>query len=208
MGITALIMAGGKGTRMKNQGEKPLIKIGNKSFIEHIIDALKNAKKVDRIIVAVSEHTPQTAKRANDLSIEVAMTSGKDYILDLREAIKKLKLGCVITVSADLPLLEGKIIDKIIEHYEICGKPVMAVMVPAERFESLGLSIDLILEEKGKRLVPAGVNILDGDKIEKEGFEKELDQEILVIDSEEFININTPKDLMIAEQLLSLRKFK
>jgi len=208
MGITALIMAGGKGIRMKNQGEKPLIKIGNKSFIEHIIDALKNAKKVDRIIVAVSEHTPQTAKRANDLSIEVAMTSGKDYILDLREAIKKLKLGCVITVSADLPLLEGKIIDKIIEHYEICGKPVMAVMVPAERFESLGLSIDLILEEKGKRLVPAGVNILDGDKIEKEGFEKELDQEILVIDSEEFININTPKDLMIAEQLLSLRKFK
>jgi len=208
MGITALIMAGGKGTRMKYRGEKPLIKIGNKSFIEHIIDALKNAKKVDRIIVAVSEHTPQTAKRANDLSIEVAMTSGKDYILDLREAIKKLKLGCVITVSADLPLLEGKIIDKIIEHYEICGKPVMAVMVPAERFESLGLSIDLILEEKGKRLVPAGVNILDGDKIEKEGFEKELDQEILVIDSEEFININTPKDLMIAEQLLSLRKFK
>jgi len=208
MGITALIMAGGKGTRMKYRGEKPLIKIGNKSFIEHIIDALKNAKKVDRIIVAVSEHTPQTAKRANDLSIEVAMTSGKDYILDLREAIKKLKLGCVITVSADLPLLEGKIIDKIIEHYEICGKPVMAVMVPAERFESLGMSIDLILEEKGKRLVPAGVNILDGDKIEKEGFEKELDQEILVIDSEEFININTPKDLMIAEQLLSLRKFK
>jgi adenosylcobinamide-phosphate guanylyltransferase len=206
MGITALIMAGGKGTRMKYQGEKPLIKIGNKSFIEHIIYALKKAKKVDRIVVAVSENTPQTAKKVNELSIEVVLTSGDNYILDLREAINKLKLGHVITVVADLPFLKGKTIDKIIEHYESCGKPVMAVMVPAERFESLGTSIDLILKEKGRRLVPAGVNVLDGNKVKKEGFEKELGQEILVIDSEEFVNINTSKDLMIAERLLSLRK--
>ncbi|MCP8316877.1 MAG: nucleotidyltransferase, partial [archaeon] len=58
------------------------------------------------------------------------VTSGKDYKLDLREAVKKLKLGHVITVSADIPLLKGKTIDIIIKHYEICGKPVMAVMVP------------------------------------------------------------------------------
>lgn len=206
MGTTALIMAGGKGTRMKYQGEKPLIKIGNKPFIEHVIDALRKAKKVDRIVVAVSEHTPQTAKRANELSTEVIVTSGKDYILDLREAIKKLKLGRVITVSVDLPLLKSETVDKTVEHYETCGKPVMAVMVPAERLESLGVSIDLILEEKGKRLVPAGVNVLDGDKVEKEGFEKELDQEILIIDSEEFVNINTLKDLMIAEKLFSPTK--
>jgi adenosylcobinamide-phosphate guanylyltransferase len=206
MGTTALIMAGGKGTRMKYSGEKPLIKIDNKSFIEHIIDALRRAKKVNRIVVAVSEHTFQTAKRANELSTEVIVTSGKDYIMDLREAIKKLELGRVITVSADLPLLKSKTIDKIMEHYEICGKPVMAVMVPAERLESLGASIDLILEEKGKRLVPAGVNVLDGDKVEKEEFEKEFDQEIFIIDSEEFVNINTPKDLKIAKKLFSLRK--
>lgn len=203
MGTTALIMAGGKGTRMKYQGEKPLIKINDKSFIEHIVDALRKAKKVDRIVVAVSEHTPRTAKRAKELSTEVIVTSGKDYIIDVREAIKKLKLGRVITVSADLPLLRSKTIDKIIGHYDFCGKPVMAVMVPAERFESLGVSIDLILEDKCRRLVPAGVNVLDGDKVEKEGFDKELDQEIFMIDSVEFVNINTPIDLMIAEKLFS-----
>ncbi|MGQ9468542.1 MAG: NTP transferase domain-containing protein [Nitrososphaerales archaeon] len=208
MGITALIMAGGKGVRMKYQGEKPLIKIGKKSLIERVIDALREAKKVDKIIVAVSEHTPQTARRVNELSIESIMTSGKDYILDLREAIEKLKLKHVITVSADLPFLKGETIDRVTEHYESCGKPVMAVMVPAERFENLGMSIDLIFEEKGKRLVPAGVNVLDGDKVREEGFEKELDQEILIIDSEEFVNINTPEDLMIAGRLLSLRKAK
>lgn len=206
MAVTALIMAGGKGTRMKNQEEKPLIKIDDKSFIEHVINALKNSKKIDRVIVAVSKHTPETAKRAKELSIEVIETSGKDYVIDLREAVKKLRLEHLITVSADLPLLKSKTIDRIIEHYENCGKPVMAVMVPAERFEGLGVSIDLILNYKGKRLVPAGINVLDGDKVKREEFEKELDQEIFIMDSEEFVNINTPKDLMVAKQLLSLRK--
>lgn len=208
MDIAALIMAGGKGTRMKYQEEKPLIKIDDRSFIEHVVDALKNAKKIDRIIVATSKYTSETAKRAKELSIEVIETSGNDYIMDLREAIKKLGLKHVITVSSDLPLLKSETIDKIIEHYENCGKPVMAVMVPAERFEGLGVSIDLILDYKGKRLVPSGVNVLDGDKVKREEFEKELDQEIFIIDSEEFININTPKDLMIAKQLLNLRKIE
>lgn len=196
-------MAGGKGTRMGYQEEKPLIKIDDKSFIEHVIDALRNAKKVDRIIVATSKHTPKTANRVKELSIEVIETSGNDYISDLREAIKKLRLKHIVTVSSDLPLLKSETIDKIIEHYENCAKPVMAVMVPAERFEDLGVSIDLILDYKGKRLVPSGVNVLDGDKVKKEEFEIELDQEIFIIDSEEFVNINTSKDLIIAKQLLS-----
>lgn len=203
MSVAALIMAGGKGTRMGYQEEKPLIKIDDKSFIEHVIDALRNAKKVDRIVVVASKHTPKTVKRVKETSIEVIETSGNDYITDLREAIKKLGLKHVITVSSDLPLLKSETIDRIIEHYEGCDKPVMAVMVPAERFEGLGLSIDLILNYEGKRLVPAGINVLDGDKVKREEFNIELDQEIFIMDSEEFVNINTPKDLMIAKQLLS-----
>ncbi|NWG09447.1 MAG: NTP transferase domain-containing protein [Nitrososphaerales archaeon] len=203
MGISALIMAGGKGTRMRGQEEKPLLKIFGKPLIEHVLDALKDAREVTRIVVATSKHTPKTAKRARELSLEVIQTSGKDYHVDMREAIKKLNLRYVITVSADLPLLKGKTIDKIVKHYKSCGKPVMAVMVPAERFKGLGVSIDLILEDKGRRLVPAGINVLDGDRVKEERFEKELDQELLVIDSEEFLNTNTPQDIMITERLLS-----
>jgi adenosylcobinamide-phosphate guanylyltransferase len=203
MGISALIMAGGKGTRMRGQEEKPLLKVFGKPLIEHVLDALKDAREVTRIVVATSKHTPKTTQRASELSLEVIETSGKDYQMDMREAIKKLNLKYVITVSADLPLLKGKTIDKIVKHYKGCGKPVMAVMVPAERFEGLGVSIDLILEDKGSRLVPAGVNVLDGDRVKKERFEKELDQELLIIDSEEFLNTNTPRDIMIAERLLS-----
>ncbi|MCP8304895.1 MAG: NTP transferase domain-containing protein [archaeon] len=205
MGITALVMAGGRGTRIRIRGEKPLLKIGGKPLIEHVIDALKRADEVDRIVVAVSKHAPQTAKKARELSVEAIATSGEGYILDVREAVKRLKLSYVLTVSADLPLITGEVIDKVIKHYMSCGKSVLAVMVPAERFENLGLSMDLILDEDGRRLVPAGVNVLDGNKVYREEFEKELDQELLIIDSEEFVNVNTPQDLRITEQLFSSR---
>jgi len=34
MSVTALVMAGGKGIRMKREEEKPLLKIGGKPLIE------------------------------------------------------------------------------------------------------------------------------------------------------------------------------
>ena len=62
MGVTALVMAGGKGTRMHLAEEKPLIKICGKPVIEYVIAALENAKKIDSIVVAVTGCTPKTAK--------------------------------------------------------------------------------------------------------------------------------------------------
>ena len=43
--MEALIMAGGKGTRLcKNGVEKPYINVAGKHVIEHVINALKKAK--------------------------------------------------------------------------------------------------------------------------------------------------------------------
>ena len=51
----------------------------------------------------------------------------------------------------------------------------------------------------GKLLVPAGINIIDGRRIDEE----ELDEEIYVLDRKEVaVNINTVEDLEIAENLL------
>ncbi len=61
MGITALVMAGGKATRMETSIEKPLLRVGDKPMIHHVIDALKKAESVDRIIVAVTPATRDTA---------------------------------------------------------------------------------------------------------------------------------------------------
>lgn len=198
MGVTALVMAGGKGTRMKLQEEKPLLKVGGKPMIEHILNALKNADKVDKIVVAVSKHTPETARTVKEFSVKILETPGKDFVSDMKYAVKRLELSTVVTVSADLPLLSGEIVDKVIESYEKCGKTALAVVVPVETRERLGLKVDYVFEVGGKRLVPAGINVIDGRRVD----EAELEEEKLVIDTEEIaVNVNRPEDLKIAEQL-------
>lgn len=198
MGVVALVMAGGRGTRMKLRGEKPLLEVGGKPLIEHVLNALKNASMVDKIVVVVSRHTPKTARTIKGFSVKVLETPGKDYVSDTRCAIKNLKLDTVLTISADLPLIKSEVIDEVIAFYELRGKPALTVAVPLETCEKLGLEVDHIFEVNSRRLVPAGINVIDGRQVN----EKELKEEILVVDREEVaVNVNTPKNLKIAECL-------
>jgi len=204
MGVTALVMAGGKGTRLELEEEKPLLKIGGKSLIEHVLNALKNAKKVDDIIVATSKYTPKTAALARRLSFSVLETQGMDFCLDAGHVIEKLRLGTVMTISADLPLVTGKFIDEVITRYEHCDKPALTVMVPLKIHKRLGLSTDYILRIEGKHLVPAGINVLNGREIH--GAEL-VEEGIFVVEKAEIAaNVNTIKDLQIVERLFNRLK--
>lgn len=197
MTVTALIMAGGKGRRMTLSEEKPLLLIGGKPVIEHVITALRNSQKVDFIVVAVSDYTPKTTHHLTEFPIKILKTPGKEYVSDMAYAVKTLKLETVLTVPADMPLLTGEIIDNVLGHYFKCGKPALAVAVPLETKQNFGMSLSYSFEYAGKRVVPAGINVNDGTKIG----EAELDQAICLLDLPEVaININTIEELQVAEK--------
>jgi adenosylcobinamide-phosphate guanylyltransferase len=202
MGVTALLMAGGEGSRLKAVGEKPLLKAGGKLMIERVLEALKGAEKVEDIIVAVSKHTPKTAAFARNHSLKVLQTPGRGFCLDARYAIKKLRLKTVLTICADLPLVTSELIDKVLTHYEQSKKPALTVMAPLETYTKFGLTVDYVFTIKGRKLVPVGINVVDGKRIK----EKLLDEEILVVDDERVVvNVNTSEDLRIAEIMLKLK---
>jgi len=198
MGVTALVMAGGKGTRMALSEEKPLLQVGGNPVIEHVIVALKNAKKVSAIVVAVSDYTPKTAKLMLKFPVSVIKTPGKEYVSDMGYAVRTLRLQTVLAIGADLPLITAEVIDAIVEYYERCGKPALSVVVSMETKAQLGLSGKYGFELNGKHVVPAGINVIDGRRIDEE----ELDEEIYVSDRKEVaMNINTIQELKIAEDL-------
>jgi adenosylcobinamide-phosphate guanylyltransferase len=200
MGVAALVMAGGKGTRMALSEEKPLLKVGGKTVIEHVLSALKDAKKVDSIVVAVSIYTPKTARFLAKFPVKVIKTPGKEYVSDMGYAVKKLKLRTVLAIAADLPLITGEVVDAIVECYEQCGKPALAVVVPMETKEKLGLGGEYAFELEGRRVVPAGINVIDGRRIDEE----ELGQGFCLLDRKEVaLNINTLEELKIAERLFA-----
>jgi adenosylcobinamide-phosphate guanylyltransferase len=201
MGVTALVMAGGKGTRMQIPKEKPLICVCGRPVIEYVLEALKNAKKIDSIIVAVSEYTPKTTKFLSKFSVNLVQTPGNNYVSDLGYAAHKLKLGVFLAIAADLPLVSSNALDAIVERYEGCGKPALTVAVPIETKTKLGMSIEYSFKMDGKDVVPVGINVINGHK--RYGDEW-LDQDIYLLNLTELaVNINTVQELRLAERLLS-----
>lgn len=199
--VVALVMAGGRGTRMKLAQEKPLIEVCGKPAIQYVLAALKEAKKVDCIIVATSTSTPKTTALMRQLGVQVIETPGKDYVSDMGYTVQTLKLGVFLAIAADLPLVKGEMIDDILTRYECCGKPALTVAVPLETKANLGMSIEYSFKtDDNQDVVPVGINVIDGSK--RYGDEW-LDQDIYVLDHQELaVNINTVQELQLAEKLL------
>ncbi|EKQ53879.1 MAG: GTP:adenosylcobinamide-phosphate guanylyltransferase [Methanobacterium sp. Maddingley MBC34] len=191
--VTALLMAGGKGTRMNLDLEKPLIIVDGKPLIEHVLNALQDSSCVNEIIVATSHHTPATTFHVEGLGFRVLKTPGNGYVEDLSFLLSKedFENEVILTITSDLPLITSEIIDLVLEKYHKSSKPAMSVMVPVEIFREHGLKASLVLENG----VPSGLNILRGKNTEQ-------DEEVLVLDKIELaLNINSPEDIICLEKL-------
>jgi adenosylcobinamide-phosphate guanylyltransferase len=166
-----------------------------------VLAALKDAKKIDSIIVATSSCTPKTTKLMKQLGVKVIETPGKDYVSDMGYVVQTLKLGVFLAIAADLPLVKSEMIDAVVERYERCGKPALTVAVPLKTKAKLGMCIEYSFKFDDKDVVPVGINVIDGHK--RYGDEW-LDQDICLLNHAELaVNINTVQELKLAELLLA-----
>lgn len=175
--------------------EKPMLRIMNKPMIQYVIEALREAELIDRVIVAVTRDTSRTSRQATELGIEVTETDGCGYESDMKQAIKRLGLRDVVVASADLPFLTPEILDAAVNRYLAVKKPALMVASPVELFTRLHLTPSYVLEVNGLKLVPVGVNIINGNMID----EPHLDEDIFICEVENLVfNVNTPAELEIA----------
>ncbi len=76
----------------------------------------------------------------------------------------------------------------------------MAVVAPYEVYEALGIRPSYVFEAEGLMVAPSGINVLDASLIDEEW----IDEELLVLRRVEVaVNINTLKDLQLAERLIN-----
>jgi adenosylcobinamide-phosphate guanylyltransferase len=194
-------MAGGKGKRMKLQVEKPLLPFLGKPLIDWVVEAVESAEKVSEFIVVTSGSTPETEKHCKSKGWRFLRTDAKGYHDDLKQACHEAGLtGPVLTIPADLPAVTGKFLDKVVSAFEVCGKDFFAVFVPIEKRERLGLSVSSTDEYEGVWYAVSGVNIVNGAKIQEEG--KIETSAIITEEVEVLLNINTLKDMEVAEKLM------
>ena len=207
MSVPALIMAGGKGTRIGMPVEKPLLLFLGRPLIEWVVEAVKSAEKVSDFYVVTSVNAVETERKCLRDGLKVIRTNGKSYHDDLKQAIIEARLkGPVLTMPADLPAVTGDFLDKVVGAYEKCGKDALAVFMPISTREALNLSISSTDEHKGVWYAVSGVNIINGARISDKG--KIETSAIITEDVEVLLNINTLKDLAIAEKIFRELKKK
>lgn len=197
--IYAVIMSGGKGTRLKADVEKPLFKLRGKPLIDYVIKNLSDSKFIDKIFVAVSPNTPATTKYLTSLdsSFEIIDTPGTDYLNDLSFILdffeKKSKDDTLLVINADLPFISSDLIDYVIDYYLSLNVESLSTLVPVEIFKEL----NLIYSYDFDGLVPSGLNILKTRNVIQE-------EENLILSKVELaININTLQDASIANSLFN-----
>ncbi len=200
--ISALVMAGGKGSRMGNV-EKPLLIICGKRLIERVIETISRVQLIENIYVAVSKSTEKTRRFLSNFSgIKVIVTSGKSYVEDLKEAIIISRVyGPILILPCDLPLITPNTLKRIIEIYlsNNCP-PAMTFYVPYKRLVKLGVSRPEYIEKIGDKLaVPCGVSIIEGKYILKPTIPQ---VNIVINDDSLALNVNTKLDLKIAQKIL------
>jgi adenosylcobinamide-phosphate guanylyltransferase len=182
MDLSALVMAGGKGERLKSDVEKPLLELCGKHLIDYVLDAVLGCKYIEEYFVLTSPHTPGTKEYLEEKSLNVLEMPGNGYVEDLVFAIKELGLGKTLIVSADLPLLESGDLAWVIEEYQKEGQPALTVVLP--RSEKSSIESEVLIDG----YVPTGVNIVDGKNLN--GRESKL----VTTNANFAVNVNTLDD--------------
>lgn len=195
--MDALVMAGGRGSRLK-MGEKPLVSLFGRPLIDYVVLALEESL-VDRIFISTTENVPSTRKWAEDRDLYVLETGSYGYVPDMIEAV--IKSGVkepIMVIMADLPLVTPEIIDQIIEVYEKRREPALSTHTPLSLHSRLGRRPDSLFNYRGQLIVPAGINVLKGAEIEKE----QEDFHLIMERMELAVNVNVPEDLMLCEKII------
>lgn len=195
--MDALVMAGGRGSRLK-MGEKPLVSLFGRPLIDYVVLALEESL-VDRIFISTTENVPSTRKWAEDRDLYVLETGSYGYVPDMIEAV--IKSGVkepIMVIMADLPLVTPEIIDQVIEVYKKRREPALSTHTPLSLHSRLGRRPDSLFNYRGQLIVPAGINVLKGAEIEKE----QEDFHLIMERMELAVNVNVPEDLMLCEKIM------
>ncbi|AXR77287.1 NTP transferase domain-containing protein [Natrarchaeobaculum sulfurireducens] len=157
-------MCGGKGTRLESDHEKPLFPIEGVSMVDRVSRALEGSR-VETVYAAVSPNAPATRrhleKRAIDGRDELSVleTPGEGYVADLLDVLERPAIEPpILTVAADLPLLEAPAVDRVLRAHG--GRNASrTVCVPVALKRRLGVSVETTLEPTD-HLAPTGVNVV------------------------------------------------
>ncbi|OXM86299.1 UDP-N-acetylglucosamine diphosphorylase/glucosamine-1-phosphate N-acetyltransferase [Paenibacillus rigui] len=115
----AIVLAAGKGTRMKSKQHKILHAVCGKPMVQHVIDSLKGL--VTGEIVVIVGHDAESVKEQLGTSVQYALQEeqlGTAHAVLMSRDILQDKTGTTIIISGDTPLVREETLEKLMEQQE------------------------------------------------------------------------------------------
>lgn len=192
---SAIILAGGRSSRF-GETDKSLLRIGNKTMVECIIDNLSGI--VDEIIIVVSE-VEQGKKVTSTIGrVNIAYDSivGFGPIAGILAGMKSAKSEYVATVACDMPFVDPDVVELLFSlaegHDGAVPKwsdgnfePLHAVY----RRESMVIECERAIQ-RGECIIMAPLRALNVRYVSIEEDIQKIDAELRT-----FVNVNTPDEL-------------
>ena len=126
---TAIILAAGQGTRMNSQTAKVLHKVGNKSLLQHVIDASRPL--VNSINVIIGHHSESVKKTtSND---DINWVNQKEQLGTghaVQQAIPHINDNSIcLILYGDVPLIKTETLQILTDKAESSGFSLLSVMI-------------------------------------------------------------------------------
>ena len=144
MVVAAIIQARMASTRLPG---KVLLDINGKPMLLRLIERLRYSKFIDKIIVATSTNKEDDAiyEFLLNHNTDVFRGSQNDVLNRYYEAAKFFKVDIIVRITADCPLLDPYVMDKVIEVFVNGKKTIVtnAGIDPAKRTYPRGLDVEV-----------------------------------------------------------------
>ncbi|MCU4751540.1 NTP transferase domain-containing protein [Halobacteria archaeon AArc-curdl1] len=131
-----------------------------------------SAHRCERPVIPDSPDTPGSPDLPD--SLEIVDTPGSGYVTDLQSVLERPGVSTpLLTVTADLPLLESPVIERIVDRYravaagntvknDSSGGPSVTVCVPTSVKRRLGFSVETVAHDQ-PHLAATGANVVGSE---------------------------------------------
>lgn len=120
--LIAVILAAGKGTRMRSKYPKVLHKVGGKAMLQHVIDAATIAGADEKVIIVGHEAELVEAMVADQgkIALQAEQLGTGHAVMQTKEALADFT-GTALILCGDTPLLDGEELKKFCEAHKASG---------------------------------------------------------------------------------------
>lgn len=102
---------------------KPLMKVGGLTMIECHLKRLRNATRIDEVVLAttINEEDDPLVKHCEDIDMNYFRGSEDDVLDRYYQCAKAHNADIVVRVTGDCPFVDPDLLDKTIDHYFTSG---------------------------------------------------------------------------------------